>query len=177
MKWDSSLCACFGEGHSCTTCCLSCWLPCIQFGKNYQALKDMKEKQGEPMSGTLASCLPNATGNTACCLYTLACCVGGGAGGAGVGIWGSMGGLSGFAALVPLLWQCEMRGLIRRELNIEGNECEDCCTSCCCQCCVLMQEGAELEIVAAEIAVMRPDTRNQMEYPPPDDDDEYNKYN
>ena len=106
MKWDTSLCTCLGKGHSCTLCCLSCCLPCIQFGKNHQALKDMKEQQGQNMGCTLASCLPNATGNTACCLYTLVYCVCSGAGGMGVGAWGPMGCLGGFAALVPLMWQC-----------------------------------------------------------------------
>ena len=139
-EWSSGLCDCCSEGKDCGTCLCSCFIPCMQFGLNYHALSDKGN-----MQGVLSRWLPDATANEVCCIYTLICCVGGGGGGAAAACCGDAGGSGAFGAMLPLLWQCEQRSLIRDKYGIPGDQCSDCCTVCCCSCCALMQAAAQLK--------------------------------
>ncbi|KAI0279927.1 PLAC8 family-domain-containing protein [Russula aff. rugulosa BPL654] len=110
--WSHGICSCFG---SCGTCCMSCWCPCIVFGKNKQRLRNLNT-HGTPLPGGGSAC------DGDCCLYC------------GLGFCG-----------LGWVLQIGSRGEVRDRYSIDGGACSDCCCSFWCGPCALTQERREIE--------------------------------
>ena len=154
VDWSTSLFS--TDGRCCTSlCCLSSFMPCVQFGENY----DLLHKQlGGPSNSPTAQmqekgdwmmrCMPGYSGTVAGGIY---------GGVLGTGIIGS--GIASsscpcaapfFWVLIPLpfCWLAEFRGATRRQWDIKGARGSvlwDCGSSLLCSCCVLMQTNQQLE--------------------------------
>lgn len=109
--FDAGLCSCCGDMGS---CCLTCWCPCLTFGRSSTYL-DLERNQP----------LPDKRGGSTLCNgpATLYCLLGVFSFSIGICVWSTI-----------------RRIRIREKYGIEGNGCTDCLKHFCCHCCALVQE-------------------------------------
>lgn len=143
QKWDSGICDCSSH---CTRCVFACFVPCFQFGENYQLMHNLEIRTNMDIF-----VLKNSEGEPYCNPKFCACCVhgtctvltiGGPSTIPAVGGWTNT--LSCLACCANLFLHTSMRRDIRKKHNIGGSCFGDLCSVLCCYPCALTQEYKEL---------------------------------
>jgi Cys-rich protein (TIGR01571 family) len=142
-QWHTGICECSQHGY-CSTCCLACFCPCIQFGINYKELK-----KNENAKLFLDNCIPK--GDSRCCLastiYLTIMSM------AGVGYFvGNLVGIQllSFLSCIQCFNYClqyDIRSSIEDKNNIHRDICCDILAILCCTSCAMTQEYAQLDHV------------------------------
>jgi len=120
VQWKDGLCDCMDQ--CAPSCCMATWFPCILLGQIQQKFHER-------------SCAQTVVFFTAAYImyYLLAAFDRPAA---------SM--VSCMTSLLMFACVCKTRGAVRRQLNIEGNEVNDCCASFFCTCCSLAQMARQV---------------------------------
>ena len=138
-KWRTGLCQCDGQ---CGICCLACFCPFIQFGTNYQKLKDVPRSVS-----ILDNCIPNS--DAKCCLASSVYLAINTVAGSGCLLSNSLGiSYLSFIACFQCFNCClhyDMRSNIRKSMQLRADPCCDILTVCFCTPCAMAQEYSELD--------------------------------
>ncbi|KAI7735139.1 hypothetical protein M8C21_011010 [Ambrosia artemisiifolia] len=114
--WSTGLCDC---GTDCSSCCLTCWCPCITFGRIAEIVDKGTTSCG--VHATLYSLLCLLTG---CATpYSLLCLLTG----------------------CECIYSCMFRSKLRQQYNLPEEPCNDLCVHWCCKPCAHCQEYRELK--------------------------------
>jgi len=119
-NWKDGLCDCCSQCSP--SCCLATWCPCILLGQIYQKLN--QGKCVHVVAAFVAGYL----------LYSILL----------VTIPQAANSINGIIAIGLFVLTCALRGTLRRQMNIQGSDCDDCCVSFWCQCCALAQMARQL---------------------------------
>ncbi|KAK9049255.1 hypothetical protein SSX86_031778 [Deinandra increscens subsp. villosa] len=118
-QWSTGLCDC-GKDYS--SCCLTCWCPCITFGR----IAEITDK------GTTCKCLSWLIfvffkSKTTC------------------GVHGALYSVLYLFTGCQWIYSCMYRSKLRQQYMLPEEPCNDCLVHCCCEWCAVCQEYRELK--------------------------------